>query len=215
VLLVEDEVNIAESLAALLTGEGYSVQVARSIGEALAAGSDWDLCLLDWMLPDGQGIDLLRRFRSSGITLPVIFLTARADVIDKVLGLELGADDYLTKPFEPRELLARMHARLRHALPVSMPENRELQIDKSAMRVVFRGREISFTRMEFELLNYLASQPGKVFSRDELLDAVWGFESYPTTRTVDTHVLQLRQKLDPELIETVRGVGYRFVRNQS
>lgn len=216
ILLVEDGENIAAALISLLKTEGYLVTHVDTLARGLAVKSHWDLCLLDWMLPDGQGVDLLRSWRKTGNESPVIFLTARTDVIDKVLGLELGADDYLTKPFEPRELLARMHARLRQSTRLQNAAADHIQhgaliVERSNMRVKFQGNEISFTKMEFDLLKFLVENPGKVFSRDELLDVVWGFENYPTTRTVDTHVLQLRQKLSADLIETVRGVGYRFV----
>jgi DNA-binding response OmpR family regulator len=223
ILLVEDELNIATSLMQFLSAEGFRVSVVNSVHAANQIGTDWDLCLLDWMLPDGQGVDLLRAWRSCGIGAPIIFLTAKADVIDKVLGLELGADDYLTKPFEPRELLARIHARLRQTnkQPRAQDTNVEcivagaLVIDRSSMRVTYKETAISLTKMEFELLKFFIENTGKVFSRDEILDMVWGYESYPTTRTVDTHVLQLRQKLDADLIETMRGVGYRFVSPKS
>ncbi len=223
ILLVEDELNIATPLIQFLSAEGFQVSLANSIQAANQAGTSWDLCLLDWMLPDGQGVDLLRGWRTSGVEAPVIFLTAKADVIDKVLGLELGADDYLTKPFEPRELLARIHARLRQTNKQTRIQDTNadrlitgaLVIDRSTMRVTYNETAISLTKMEFELLKFFVENAGKVFSRDEILDLVWGYESYPTTRTVDTHVLQLRQKLCAELIETMRGVGYRFVGSKS
>jgi len=223
ILLVEDELNIATSLQQFLSAEGFQVSLANSVHVASQAGQDWDLCLLDWMLPDGQGIDLLRAWRSNGVEAPIIFLTAKADIIDKVLGLELGADDYLTKPFEPRELLARIHARLRQSgkQPRTQDTNSDrlivdaLVIDRATMRVTFKDVIISLTKMEYELLKFFAENAGKVFSRDEILDMVWGYESYPTTRTVDTHVLQFRQKIGAELIETMRGVGYRFVSSKS
>jgi DNA-binding response OmpR family regulator len=219
ILLVEDELNIATSLQQFLVAEGFHVSIADSLQAANQASRDWDLCLLDWMLPDGQGIDLLRSWRSGGIDNPIIFLTAKAEVIDKVLGLEFGADDYLTKPFEPRELLARIHARLRQVGKSNRPVDQSgdrlvigaLVINRSTMRVTFKDVTITLTKMEYELLKFFVENVGKVFSRDEILDMVWGYESYPTTRTVDTHVLQLRQKISAELIETMRGVGYRFV----
>jgi DNA-binding response OmpR family regulator len=222
ILLVEDESSIATQLERLLTGEGYDVTIAPDAAAALAAApaaaggaAAPDLVVLDWMLPDGQGLDLLRTWRGSGRTWPVIFLTARSELIDKVVGLELGADDYVTKPFEPRELLARIKARLRSPQAPGEPARRvvvcgAIEIDDDARSVKYQGRKLDLTKMEYALLRLLAESPGKVFSRDELLDKVWGFESYPSTRTVDTHVLQLRQKLAPELFETVRGVGYRL-----
>lgn len=167
------------------------------------------------MLPDGQGIDLLRAWRRDGYSGPIIFLTARTELLDKVLGLELGADDYVTKPFEPRELLARIRARLRAHAPVPVPAPRHLAIHDIRLcpdtrDVTFEGQPVVLSRMEFGLLELLMENPGRVFSRDELLARVWGYESYPTTRTVDNHVLKLRQKLAPELFESVRGIGYRL-----
>jgi DNA-binding response OmpR family regulator len=220
ILLVEDEPGIASQLERLLVTEGYAVAVAFDAAAARAATATAttapDLVILDWMLPDGQGIDLLRAWRGAGRQWPVIFLTARDELIDKVLGLELGADDYMTKPFEPRELLARIKARLRAPAPAGAAEARRvvaaagIEIDDETRVVTYLGRAVELTKMEYALLHLLVESPNKVFSRDELLDKVWGFESYPTTRTVDTHVLQLRQKLAPELVETVRGVGYRL-----
>jgi DNA-binding response OmpR family regulator len=220
ILLVEDEESIATSLKRFLESEGFLVSVECTFESAKTFNAPWDLCLLDWMLPDGQGIDLLRTWRAAGVKAPVIFLSARTEIIDKVLGLELGADDYITKPFEPRELLARMHVRLRSSettdhLASDHIQHGPLIIDPRAMKVTFEGQERTLTKMEYELLKFLAEQPGKVFSRDEILEAVWGFEHFPTTRTVDTHILQLRQKFSPQLFETIRGVGYRFVSPRS
>ena len=165
------------------------------------------------MLPDGEGIDYLKEIKGE---TPIIMLTARADLIDKVLGLEGGASDYLTKPFEPRELIARIRVQLRSASEkANEPEREELKLNHihfklSERKIFYHERELTFTKMEFDLLYLLATHPNQVFSREKLLDKVWGYENYPTTRTVDTHVLQIRQKLDPSVIETVRGVGYRF-----
>lgn len=216
ILLVEDEASVAEPLGALLRSEGYAVEVAPTAAAATRAiAGDPDLVLLDWMLPDGQGIDLLRRWRGEGRTLPVIVLTARSELLDKVLGLELGADDYVTKPFEPRELLARIRARLRRRDEPAPPLLRHLglELDPSTRIARFEGQELELTRLEHDLLALFLRSPGRVFTRDEILNQVWGYERFPTTRTVDTHVLQLRQKTRPELIESVRGVGYRLVRD--
>lgn len=219
VLIVEDEAEIQASLRALLEREGYVVSVAGSVAEGrrALAGSP-DLVLLDWRLPDGEGIDLLRELRKTS-DLPVVMVTARVDVIDKVLGLEIGADDYVTKPVEPRELLARVRARLRPKARTETTKARALahagvSLDLDTRTVTFEGAEIATTRMEFNLLALFVENPGRVFSREELLNKVWGYERTPSTRTVDTHVVQLRTKLRPELIESLRGIGYRFVKER-
>ena len=218
ILLVEDEPNIGEGLRDALVAEGFETLWVRTIAEARE--KEAQLLLLDWMLPDGQGIDLLREMRQRGEQTPVILLTARAELTDKVIGFELGAHDYVTKPFEPRELIARIRAHLRHhkipesdASPVGQEfdlQYEELQVSTQPRRVVHKGQEVTLTKVEFDLLHLLMEAAGQVFTRDELLDRVWGYESYPTTRTVDTHVLQLRQKIHADYIETVRGIGYRF-----
>lgn len=212
ILLVEDEVGIAEPLMRLLAGEGYAATWAASCLHARREAA-FDLVILDWALPDGQGIDLLKEWRAKGRKTPVIFLTARHELVDKVLGFEMGADDYLTKPFEPRELLVRIKARLRSPTDVSpsrVVKRGNVVLDEDQHLVTYRGAVVEMTRMEFQLLKLFLVNAGRVFSRDEILNQVWGFEAFPTTRTVDTHVLQLRQKLAPDLIETVRGVGYRL-----
>ncbi len=217
ILLVEDERAIAQPLERLLVQEGYAVShAATAAAAAQRIGDEPDLVILDWMLPDGQGIDLLKTWRKAGRGVPVIFLTARHELVDKVLGFEFGADDYLTKPFEPRELLARIKARLRTTQKGAAPRTltyHDLVMDLEAHRVVHGALEVDLPRMEFALLRLFLENVGKVFSRDEILNLVWGFEAYPTTRTVDTHVLQLRTKLKPEFFETVRGVGYRMARS--
>jgi DNA-binding response OmpR family regulator len=171
------------------------------------------------MLPDGQGLDFLTGLRRQGNSIPVIFLTARADVVDKVLGLEMGASDYMTKPFEPRELLARIRVRLRDRVPERQLPTRDasellhagsLSIDRVRHVVYFKGNEIELVKKEFDLLVLFAESPEKVFSRDEILNKVWGYDVFPITRTVDTHVMMLRQKIHDGLIETVRAVGYRL-----
>ncbi len=216
ILLVEDDDAIRASLAELLEREGYAVTAVRTLHDAKAAATQAPpaLVLLDWMLPDGQGIDLLASFRSAGKTAPIIVLSARDALVDKVLGLELGADDYVTKPFEPRELVSRIRARLRAVAPppTTLPDLVVGSVVMSLARreLRWKGVAITLTRMEFELLKLLLESPGRVFTREELLNRVWGYESTPTTRTVDTHVLQLRTKLEPSLIESVRGVGYRL-----
>jgi DNA-binding response OmpR family regulator len=166
------------------------------------------------MLPDGQGLDLLTELRKKGSRIPVIFLTARADVVDKVVGLEMGASDYMTKPFEPRELIARVRVRLREGssedFVATILNVGPLSIDRLKYKVSFNGTAIELVKKEFDLLVLFAESPEKVFSRDEILNKVWGYDVFPTTRTVDTHVMLLRQKINDELIETVRSVGYRL-----
>ena len=217
-LVVEDHENLGASLKECLEKEGYQVDLAANLRAAREALSTRPaLIVLDWMLPDGQGLDLLKELRSQGASTPVIFLTARADVIDKVLGLEMGADDYMTKPFEPRELLARVRVRLRGRAPVAPAESAllnvgPLTIHRERRQVSFRGIDIEMVKKEFDLLLLFAENPEKVFSRDEILNKVWGYDVFPTTRTVDTHVMLLRQKTHDDLIETVRSVGYRLKR---
>lgn len=219
VLVVDDEKNLVDSLRGYLQNEGFDVDTAGSLKAAREKiEARPELVILDWMLPDGQGIELLKQWRSEKRQIPIVLLTARNELIDKVLGLELGADDYLTKPFEPRELLARLRARLR-SRSEDHPQPEEEALEVSGVRlcgrtrnVGFLGKPVELKKMEFELLKLFLEHPEEVFSREELLNRVWGYDSYPTTRTVDTHVLQLRQKLDAKLFETVRGIGYRFRR---
>ncbi|MCX6119972.1 MAG: response regulator transcription factor [Proteobacteria bacterium] len=226
ILFVEDDLDLQQSLKQYLEKEKYSLYVCSSVKEAEAKLSlDWDLLLVDWNLPDGEGIDLIRRVRLLNDARPVVLLTARTELVDKVLGLELGASDYICKPFEPRELLALLRARLRDArsdakqgLTIPLDSVIQLktsqgviQLNKIERSATFKADQVELTKLEFDLLFLLASETNRVFLRDELLNQVWGFDNYPTTRTVDTHVLQLRNKFYPELIETVRGVGYKLI----
>ena len=212
ILLIEDDRNLSASLADYLTRELFHVTAVYSCAEAaVTEPNDYDLIILDWNLKDGHGIDLLKNWKVNHVRTPTIFLTAKADLTDKVLSLESGAADYMTKPFEPRELLARIRVQLRDQKPSA-----EI-LKLSQFQINFTGREVSttkgaipFSKTEFELLCFLVKNPEKVFSREELLREVWGYNSSPTTRTVDTHILQLRQKLKPEFFETVHGIGYRF-----
>jgi DNA-binding response OmpR family regulator len=217
VLVIEDDEEVGAALHALLAGEGYAPVVVRSLARARAANADeFDVVLLDWRLPDGEGVDFLRELRKTS-DVPVLMVTARADVIDRVLGLEIGADDYVTKPVEPRELLARIKARLRGAAREARAERvveaHAIRADLEAREVTFGAVPVTLTKMEFELLVVLLKNPGRVFSREELLNQVWSFERAPTTRTVDTHMAVLRSKLAPELFESIRGIGYRLVRD--
>lgn len=218
VLIVEDDEGLGSTLRTFLRDEGYDVELTPNITQAKTKDySSYELMILDWMLPDGQGIDYLRELRATGVKLPVIMLTARTEVIDKVVGLESGADDYLTKPFEPRELAARIRVQLRHQSEKGASEGEEVKItlgdiviDRERREVTYKNQLVEFTKMEYEFLVLLAESPNRAFSREEILNKVWGYENYPSTRTVDTHVLQIRQKLYDSLIETVRGVGYRL-----
>ena len=221
ILLVEDELNVRKPLQDYLTKEGFEIICADCVKQAeKKIGDNPNLILLDWMLPDGQGVDLLKKWRNQKITTPVIMLTARADLVDKVVGLELGADDYMTKPFEPRELVARIHARLRSgssqgkssvpAEPKKIIEVGDFTLNMTTREVFYRKKLLELTKTEFELLKMLVENPNQVFSREELLKKVWGYDQYPTTRTVDTHILQLRQKTNADLFETAHGIGYGF-----
>lgn len=214
ILLIEDELNLQKSLAEYLSKEGFLVITSSSLHDAETSLTEKpDLILLDWMLPDGQGIELIKKWRTAGNMIPIILLTARSELIDKVLGLELGANDYLTKPFEPRELLARIHVQIRSLAP---KENRDvmtianIQFVTSSREVFYLNTKLDLTKTEYDLLKIFVENPNKVFSREELLNQVWGYDRTPTTRTVDTHILQLRQKTHAELFETMHGVGYRF-----
>jgi DNA-binding response OmpR family regulator len=219
ILMVEDDESLGANLRRFLMDEGHQVDWVQTIKDAKEFDlKETGLVILDWMLPDGQGIDLLRDFRAANIAVPVVMLTARTEVIDKVVGLESGADDYITKPFEPRELAARIRVQLRnidHRVASDGQEREQivlgdLTIDLERREITFQGKLTDFTKMEFEFLVLLAETPNRAFSREEILNKVWGYENYPSTRTVDTHVLQIRQKLYDGLIETVRGVGYRL-----
>jgi DNA-binding response OmpR family regulator len=226
VLLVEDDSNLCESLMSYLSREGFEVRVAGTLAETQAKLEEAlpDVVVLDWMLPDGQGIDLLKDLSRTRPTLPVVLLTARAELVDKVVGLESGASDYLTKPFEPRELVARLRVQLRKvgalaalALQGGGAPNAEELLEFAGVRMDLRSREVRYegrlvelAKLEFELLKLFMENPNRVFPREALLNQVWGYENFPTTRTVDNHVVLLRQKLDANLIETVRGVGYRL-----
>jgi DNA-binding response OmpR family regulator len=212
VLVVEDEGAVRELLAFHLSQAGFGVVEAATAGEAWDALPRAALVVLDWMLPDESGVEWLKRLRAeprySG--LPVLMLTARATEVDKVQGLGAGADDYLVKPFSTAELVARLKALLRRTKGASWLEVDDLKVDTTQGRVDLGERRLQLTRREFELVAFLAAHPGRVFSRSELLDRVWGEDFLGTERTVDQHVAQLRALLGPERIETVRGRGYRL-----
>ena len=223
VLAVDDEQSIRELLAFQLQKHGYEALMAEDGQEALAKAEGMDLILLDLMLPGLDGLEVCRRLKADKRTarIPIIMLTAKAEEIDKVLGLELGADDYVVKPFSVREVMARVKAVLRRSSQEG-PQEETLQIDClrldfSSYQAWLAGEELVLTPKEFELLKLLVTSPGRAFSRDELLERIWGYEYYGDTRTVDVHIRHLRAKLGErpglsERIETVRGVGYRFAR---
>lgn len=217
ILVVDDDPAIAEMLTLVLQGEGFNTLVVGDGTEAVHAAreSHPDLILLDLMLPGMNGIDVCKAIREDS-SVPIVMLTARTDTVDVVLGLESGADDYIHKPFKPKELVARVRARLRRS-PEERPdmiEVADLQIDVPGHRVIRDGAEIQLTPIEFELLVALASRPRQVFSREELLEQVWGYRKSSDTRLVNVHIQRLRSKVerdpdDPRIIQTVRGIGYK------
>lgn len=217
ILVVDDDPSLAEMLTIVLRNEGFETAVIGDGSQALTAVRELrpDLVLLDLMLPGMNGIDVCRVLRSdSGV--PIVMLTAKTDTVDVVLGLESGADDYIMKPFKPKELVARIRARVRRTEPVAAETLaiRDLQIDVAGHAVARGGREISLTPLEFELLLCLARRPGQVLSRQELLEEVWGYQHAADTRLVNVHVQRLRSKVEhdpehPEIVLTVRGVGYK------
>ena len=221
ILVVEDESAIAELVAINLRHAGFEVQIAADADQAQAEIDRVvpDLVILDWMLPGQSGLQLARRWRAQARTrsLPVIMLTARALDADKVAGLDAGADDYLTKPFSPTELMARIRAVLRRKSPEALDDPVEvgpLRLDPATHRVTGHGQEVKLGATEFKLLHFLLSHPERVHSRSQLLDKVWGDHVFIEERTIDVHVKRLREALTPvrcaHLIETVRGAGYRL-----
>ena len=220
ILLVEDEDALRTTLSDRLRGEGYVVATAKDGDEGMerVSTSPYDLLILDVMLPFRNGLDLCRDIRKAGVAIPILFLTARNEIVDKVVGFKLGGDDYVTKPFEAAELLARIEALLRRA-PVQTGRGFHqiggISVDIGRKQVTRDGKPVYLSAREFQLLRYLMERAGKTVPRAELLQAVWGYDATAYTRTVDVHVFSLRQKLEqepskPELILTVSGVGYRF-----
>lgn len=217
ILVVDDDPAISEMLTLVLQGEGFNTVVVGDGLEAVHKQREVhpDLILLDLMLPGMNGIDVCKAIREES-AVPIVMLTARTDTVDVVLGLESGADDYIHKPFKPKELVARVRARLRRT-PEERPEMLEvadLKIDVPGHQVMRDGQEISLTPIEFELLVALASRPRQVFSREELLEQVWGYRKSSDTRLVNVHIQRLRSKIerdpdDPRIIQTVRGIGYK------
>lgn len=222
ILLVEDEAGLILTLTDRLTAEGFIVKSAADgeSGFILALAEKFDLIILDVMLPRKNGYDVCRDLRQKGIETPILMLTAKGETIDKVLGLKLGADDYLTKPFEVIELTARIEALLRRAPKqssnsVEVYNFGDVEIDFRRAEVLKNKCAVELSAMEFKLLQFFIEHRGAVHSRNQLLDEVWGYDSMPSTRTVDVHVAWLRQKLEdnpkyPQYIQTVHGFGYKF-----
>jgi two-component system alkaline phosphatase synthesis response regulator PhoP len=221
ILLVEDEPGLVLTLRDRLTKEGYAVESSSDGERGLerAEGEAFDLVLLDVMLPRRNGIDVLRELRRRRVETPVIMLTAKGQVVDKVVGLKLGADDYVTKPFEMVELLARIEAALRRAPAAAHPSEGyqfgEVRVDFRRAEVTKAGEPLDLSAREFQLLKYFIEHRGATLTRDELLNEVWGYNAMPSTRTVDVHVAWLRQKVEPnqrhpQYILTVHGMGYKF-----
>ena len=221
ILIVEDEPAMVQGLRDNFEYEGYEVISALdgSAGLEKALNENPDLVVLDVMMPKMSGLDVCKHLKVKKPNLPIIMLTARGQEIDKVVGLELGADDYVTKPFSIRELMARVKAVLRRVNPqpdVDVYKFSDVEVNVKANEVLRGGRAVELSTKEFALLAYFVAHPGETLSRDRLLDAVWGYENYPNTRTVDAHIVHLRQKLEtnpeePRFILTVHGSGYKFV----
>jgi two-component system alkaline phosphatase synthesis response regulator PhoP len=222
ILLVEDEEGLIFTLTDRLESEGYAVTAARDgeAGLSTALHNSFDVIILDIMLPKKNGFDVCRELRAKGIATPILMLTAKGETVDKVVGLKLGADDYLTKPFEVIELLARIEALLRRSQnkisnSIESFAFGDVEVDFRRAEVKKNNERIDLSAMEFKLLQYFIEHSGEVLKRDELLDEVWGYDAMPTTRTVDVHIAWLRQKLEdnpryPSFIQTVHGFGYKF-----
>ena len=222
ILIVEDEPGMVAGLRDNFEFEGYQVLSALDgvSGLERALADSPDLVILDVMMPRMSGLDVCKQLKSKRPAIPIIMLTARGQEVDKVVGLELGADDYVTKPFSIRELLARVKAVLRRVGSVPIATDRyifgDVEVNLHSCQVSRRGRSLDFSSKEFDLLRYFLSHPGEALTRDRLLEEVWGYDKFPTTRTVDAHIVRLRQKLepkpdDPRFFLTVHGTGYKFV----
>jgi DNA-binding response OmpR family regulator len=214
ILIVEDEPEIARALEDDLRLEGYEVEIARDgpSGSARGRGPGLDLILLDVMLPGKDGFEVCREIRKAGVNTPILFLTARTHETEKVMGLDLGADDYITKPFSPRELRARIRARLRDNKPAHPEVLRfaDVEVDEARAEVRRAGQLVEITPLEFKLLLTFLGNRGRVLSRDKLIDLAWGRDTYVTDRAVDAHIVNLRRKVGSESITSIRGMGYRF-----
>ena len=222
ILIVEDEPNMVAGLRDNFEFEGYEVLTAADgiAGLECALQQSPDIILLDVMMPRMSGLEVCKQLKAKRPAIPIIMLTARGQEVDKVVGLELGADDYVTKPFSIRELLARVKAVLRRARSIPDQKARynfgDVELDLHSCQVSRQGKLLDFSSKEFELLKYFLLHPGQTLSRDQLLEEVWGYEHFPTTRTVDAHIVRLRQKVEPKpeeprFILTVHGTGYKFV----
>jgi two-component system phosphate regulon response regulator PhoB len=225
IAVVEDEAELASLIEYNLSRSGYQPLVLGGDGGTVKSLEQLkpDLVILDVMLPEADGFEICRQIRRSPSLsrTPVLFLTARSDEVDRVLGLEIGGDDYMTKPFSPRELIARVKAHLRREDMDNEPAAVEVgpfRLDRTARRVYLRDAELELTSTEFNLLDFFLTHPGRAYSRDQLLESVWGEQRYVTPRTVDVHVRRLRERIEPEpenprFLTTVRGFGYRFEEN--
>jgi two-component system, OmpR family, alkaline phosphatase synthesis response regulator PhoP len=222
ILLCEDEAGLRMAVGDRLRAEGYQVETAADGDEGLrrATQEPFDLLVLDVMMPGRSGFDVVREVRQRGQATPILMLTARGEVVDRVVGLKLGADDYLTKPFAMAELVARVEARLRGALPRAPSRESyrfgDVQVDFGSAEVTREGRAVELSAKEFQLLRHFIEHRGQIQSRDDLLNGVWGVDAMPTARTVDVHVAGLRRKLEPNPhvprhILTLHGLGYKFV----
>ncbi len=223
ILIVEDEPNMRLGLKDNLEFEGFEVEVAEDgeIGFKKILDNNYDLVIMDVMMPKMSGFDVCKNVRKAGVATPIILLTAKGEEIDKVLGLELGADDYVTKPFSLRELLARVKAILRRSENLNFSENKlitigKLEVDFNGYKATSDKKDIQMSHKEFEILHFLWKKRNTTVSRDDLLTEIWGYDETPTTRTVDNFILKLRQKIEvdpnhPKIILTVHGVGYKMV----
>ena len=219
ILIVDDDLAIQELLSAYLLTEGHTVIKASSGDAALPLMARADLAILDWMLPGLDGLEVAAEARARGLELPILMLSARSEEEDKLRGLDTGIDDYVVKPFSPREVLARVRALLRRVGVRYETRSGELQLDTRSRRVVLSGEVVELSRLEYDLLVTLAQHPGLVWSRERLLERIWDGSLPSSSRVVDVHITSLRKKLSddpkhPSYIETVRGVGYRF-RNEA
>ena len=223
ILIIEDEEDLVKGLKINLVDEGYEVDFSLNGKEGLrkALTDKVDLILLDIMLPGMSGLEICKELRRNKIDIPILMLTAKGEEIDKVIGLEMGADDYISKPFSIRELLARVKAHLRREnrggeMVTGVVHLKSIKIDFEHYKVIRKEKKIDLTSLEVDVLRFLIQQEGKVVSRENLLDKIWGFEKFPTTRTIDNHILKLRKKIEndpnhPQHILTVYAGGYRFV----
>lgn len=223
ILIIEDEEDLVKGLKINLEDEGYEVEWALDGESGLrkALEESPDLIILDILLPEMDGLEVCRELRRKNLDVPILMLTAKSEEIDRVVGLEIGADDYITKPFSIRELLARIKAHLRRANKEKERDYKiyafdDVEIDFVNFKIRNKGKEYDITSLEMELLKYFIDHQGKVISRNDLLDNVWGYNNYPTTRTIDNHILKLRKKMEedpahPRYIRSVYGGGYRFL----